>query len=437
MTPRCAIPFSRDAERSARAPFRVAAKRAAVVALLAIAGCAPKSPTSAAKSADAAPVVVTVAPVGSVSLKRTIEVVGTLDAFKDVTLAPKVDGRVIRVRKDRGDAVQPGEVLLELDAKDYELDVEVARRALEAELAKLDLKALPAGEIDLEQVTAVAQARAQLDLDKKELDRTKTLDTRGVGARADLDAALTKVTVAEASKRLAETEARATLAHARRLRATLDLAEQRLRDTVIRAPVPDEWGAWAAAVGPGLAPLSYTVANRMVWEGEMVRGMPEKNVFRLVIAHILKLRVEVPERYGPDVAAGQPVRVQVDAFPDRTGVVTRVSPTVDTQNRTFQVEIEVPNGEGKFRLKPGGFARADIVTRTDSGVMTVPVESVVTFAGVNKVFVADGEKAKAIEVKLGQREKDWVEVIGTIHPGSKVVTSGFSQLVDGSSIRVR
>jgi multidrug resistance efflux pump len=375
-----------------RAPLRLA------VILLAVNGCSPKSPTSAAKTAEAQPVVVTLAPVGSVSLKRTVQVVGTLDAFKDVTLAPKVDGRVIRVRKDRGDAVHPGEVLLELDAKDYELDVEVARRALEAELAKLDLKALPPGDIDIEQVTAVAQARAQLDLSKKELERTKTLDNRGVGARADLDSALTKVTVAEATKRLAETEARATLAHSRRLRATLDLAEQRLRDTVVRAPVPDEWGAWAAVVGPGFSPLTYTVANRMVWEGEMVRSMPEKNVFRLVIAHVLKLRAEVPEKFGPEVRAGQPVEVRVDAFAGRAfaGIVTRVSPTVDTHNRTFQVEIEGPNCDPKFKLKAGGFAQADILTRTDAGVMTVPVESVVTFAGVNKIFVADGETAKAI-----------------------------------------
>jgi multidrug efflux pump subunit AcrA (membrane-fusion protein) len=432
-------PYLPPVSDASQTRLRRVANRVAVVALVALAGCSPKTATSAAKPAEAAAVPVTVAPVGSVSLKRTVQVVGTLDAFKDVTLAPKVDGRVVRVRKDRGDVVQPGEVLLELDSADYVLDVEVARRALEAELAKLDLKALPPGDIDLEQVTAVAQARAQLDLARRELDRTKTLDSRGIGARADLDAAQTKVTVGEATKRLAETEARATLAHARRLRATLDLAEQRLRDTVIRAPVPDEWGAWAAVVGPGLAPMQYTVANRMVWEGEMVRGMPEKNVFRLVIAHILKLRVEVPERYGPEVAGGQPVEVRVDAFADRVfaGVVTRVSPTVDTQNRTFQVEVEVPNGEGRFKLKPGGFARADIHTRTDAGVLTVPVESVVSFAGVNKIFVADGEKAKAIEVKLGQREKDWVEVIGPVPAGAKVVTSGFSQLVDGSIIRVR
>ena len=77
------------------------------------------------------------------------------------------------------------------------------------------------------------------------------------------------------------------------------------------------------------------------------------------------------------------------------------------------------------------------LTRTDAGVRTVPVESVVTFAGVNKIFVADGDKAKAIEVKLGVRDKEWVEVIGVVPTGAKVVTSGFSQLVDGSSIRVR
>jgi multidrug efflux pump subunit AcrA (membrane-fusion protein) len=61
----------------------------------------------------------------------------------------------------------------------------------------------------------------------------------------------------------------------------------------------------------------------------------------------------------------------------------------------------------------------------------------VAFAGVNKIFVVDKDKAKAIEVQLGQRDKDWVEVIGNVPAGAKVITSGFSQLVDGSVLKVR
>jgi RND family efflux transporter MFP subunit len=219
------------------------------------------------------------------------------------------------------------------------------------------------------------------------------------------------------------------------MKSTLDKAEDKLRDTVLRVPVPDEWAAWAAAISPAAVPLRYTVASRMVWEGEMVRAMPEKNAFRLVITHVLKLRVAVPERNAPEVCVGQPVEVRADAGRDAVfpGRVSRVSPVVDVQNRTFLVEIVVPNGDG--RLKAGGFARAEILTHSDAGVVTVPPAAVVSFAGVNKVFLVDGEKAKAVEVRVGQRDKDWVEVIGPVPPGAKVITSGLSQVVDGSPIR--
>lgn len=154
---------------------------------------------------------------------------------------------------------------------------------------------------------------------------------------------------------------------------------------------------------------------------------------------ILKLRAAVPEKHAPDVRVGQPVEVRVDAYPDRvfSGIVARVAPTVDTLNRTFQVEIELPNRHPTARLKAGGFAKAEILMRTESGVVTVPPGAVVAFAGVTKVFLADGDRAKAVEVRLGPREKDWVEVIGPVPAAARVITSGFAQLVDGSPIRVR
>jgi multidrug efflux pump subunit AcrA (membrane-fusion protein) len=415
-------------------------RSALLLLLVAVPACAPKAADTGAKTGEQVPV--TVAALAPATLTRTVPVVGTLDPFKDVMLAPKVDGRVLRVARDTGDVVMPGDVLLELDTRDYQLEVEVARRGLEAELARLELTDLPDPAADpeklVEKVPSVVKAQATLEEAGRKVEQQKTLFDRGVGSKEDYAVVAAERKVAEANLRQTKTESRAALAGTRRLKANLEQAEQRLRDAVLRAPVPDDWAAWAAVVGPGATPLRYTVASRMVWEGEMVRSMPEKNVFRLVIAHVLKLRAAVPEKHAPDVKIGQAVVVRVDAhdhpFP---GVVTRVSPTVDTLNRTFQVEVEVPNCDAAARLKPGTFARAEIETRTDTGVLAVPPGAVVTFAGVTKVFVADGDKAKAVEVQLGQRAREWVEVIGPVPPGAKVITSGFSQLVDGSPIRIR
>jgi multidrug efflux pump subunit AcrA (membrane-fusion protein) len=376
-----------------------------------------------------------------VTLPRTVAVVGTLDPYREVTLAPKVDGRVLRVRRDIGDAVYPGQVLLELDDHDYRLEVEVARRGLETELARLELAEVPGAATDLaklvEAVPTVVRARAQAEEAARKVQKQTRLLNQGAGSSEDVAVVEAERKVADAALRQSQTEARAAVVNARKLQAALEQAEQRLRDTVVRAPVTDEWAAWAAALGPAV-PFRYAVAQRMVWEGEMVRAMPEKNVFKLVVCHPLKLRAAVPEKHAPEVRPGQVVAVKVEAF-DRPfrGVVSRVAPTVDPLNRTFGVEVDVPNNDPRAALKPGSFARAEVETRTDDNVLTVPPAAVVTFAGVTKVFVADGDKARAVEVRVGRRDRDWVEVAGALQPGVRVITSGQTQLVDGSAIRVR
>ena len=382
---------------------------------------------------------VTVADAKPVALRRTVPVVGTLYPYEDVTLAPKVGGRVLRVLKDVGDRVGPGDALMELDATEYRLAVEQARPAFEAELRKLKLAVLPATDAAFEKhlptVDAVVEARANQELAASELKRIETEIGSGVGSKQALDSAVNRLAVARTRVLLAETDARVTLANARRLKAGLEDAERRLADTKLNAPSPDEWTTWLKELGPTTTPLKYAVAQKMVSAGEMVQSMPVTNCYRLVIDHVLKLTVAIPEKHSPEVAIGQAVEIRVEAYPTRKfdGVVARISPTTDAGNRTFGVVIAVRNGDGK--LKAGGFATADIVVRSDT-VVTVPSDALVQFAGVNKVFIVNGDKAKAVELTVGTRDKDWVEV-GGVPAGAKVITSGQSQLVDGSLIRIR
>lgn len=402
--------------------------RILILLVIAAVGCAPKK--EAATSTEPKPISVTVAPVKPQAIRRTVVVVGTLNGYEEVILAPKVEGRVIAIRADVGDVVAPGTTLLELETSDYELAIVEARQALNAELAKLGLIALPAGEFDVETVPAVKKMAVALEDAARKFKQKKNLYETKAASKDEYDVAETEVRLAEATKVQTATEAKAILAAARLKKASLDLAEQKLRDCKLTVPTP---------VGTTAAPtrVKYAIAERMLTEGTMVRSMPVTNAFKLVLAHALKLRVNVAERHAPDVKVGQSAEVVADAVPGKTfnGKIVRVNPSVDPTNRTFQVEIEVPNADGQ--LKCGGFAKAAILTRTEADVPTVPPESIVTFAGVNKVFVLDGDKAKAVEVQIGTREKAWVEVRGPLPPAAAVVTSGQTQLVDGSLVKVR
>lgn len=400
--------------------------------------CAPKPPATTANS-DTKPVAVTVAEAKPMPLRRTVPVVGTLYPYEDVMLAPKVGGRVLRAPVEIGDRVGPGGLLLELDPTEYKLAVDQARPAFEAELRKLKLTELPATDAAFEplilRVDAVAEARANADLADSEMKRVEKEVAGGVGSRQAYDSAVNRVAVARTRIQVAETEARVTLANARRLKAALEDAERRLADTKLYAPNPPEWADWVEQLGPTTTPLSYAVAQRMVSPGSSVESMPLTNCYRLVIDHALKFGVAIPEKHAPEVALNQKVELKVDAYPGKVfdGFVARISPTTDAASRTFGVVIGVRNNDG--RLKSGGFATGDIVTRTDT-VVTVPPDALVSFAGVNKVFVVEGEKVRAAEVTVGTRDKDWLEVTG-VPAGAKVVTTGQSQLVDGSPVRVR
>lgn len=399
-----------------------------VLSLVLLVGCSPKKDANV--STEAPPVVVTVAPVKLQSLLRTVSAVGTLHGYEEVVLAPKVDGRVIAIRADVGDVVAPGTTLLELEATDYELSVVEAKQALIAELAKLGLNEIPTGEFDVESVPAVKRSSVALEEAGRKFKQKTDLFKRDAISKDEYDVAESEKRLAEATKTQVVTEAKAVLAAARLRKATLDLAEQRLRECKLVVPSP-------AGTTRDPKAMRYAVAERMLTEGSMVRAMPTTNAFRLVLAHALKLRVNVPERHSAEVKVGQTADVKADAMPGKTftGKIVRVNPSIDTANRTFQVEIEVPNAEGT--LKTGGFAKAEIQTRTDEAVPTVPPEAIVNFAGVNKIYVVDGNAAKAIEVQVGTREKSWLEIRGPVPPNATIVTSGHSQLVDGSKVKIR
>ena len=410
-------------------------KRLSLLAATLIAGCQPTDTVATKAERAALPTVtITTAPVTLRNVPRRLMLVGTLAGSEELTLSPKVDGRVLRIRADIGDLVYPGEVLLELDPVDLKLEADAARRGWEAELARLGLTALPVGEFLVEDVPMVQRSEVLLESARREMVRIKTLSANGSLSRREIDAAEQEFNGAAAAKRDAVTQAKALLASARLRNSNLEAAEQHLRDAVVVAPPVPAADAWGAALGAGFTPIRYAVSARMVSEGEMLRSNPVTNAFKLVLDYTLKLRAPVPEQYSPEVRIGQQVQVKVEAYAgaDFPGRITRVNPTVDPQTRTFQVEISIPNGAGK--LKAGGFARAFLTTRIDDGVRTVPPQAIVSFAGISKVFVIENNIAKAVEIALGTREQDWVEAIGPLPPNAVVAVSGFSQLVEGSPV---
>jgi membrane fusion protein (multidrug efflux system) len=139
---------------------------------------------------------------------------------------------------------------------------------------------------------------------------------------------------------------------------------------------------------------------------------------------------------APWISTGQPVQLYVDAYPDKafTGRMSRISPAVNTATRAFPFEALVPNGE--ILLKPGTFARVHIESGKLDDVMTLSFTSLQYRYGVNRVFVIDGDKVTARELKVGDRLGDRIEIVSGVKAGDRVAVTDVDKLADGQKVTV-
>jgi RND family efflux transporter MFP subunit len=183
------------------------------------------------------------------------------------------------------------------------------------------------------------------------------------------------------------------------------------------------------------APFDGGISQRFVGRGDFVHiGTP---LFYLVNDAVLKFIFQVPERYASYVEKKLPVKFNVDNYPGEifTGSVYLISPAVNTTSRAFGVGALVTNTD--FRLKASTFARGSLVLERGVETPVVPLESVVSFAGVTKVFVIEDNMARSRAVQVGRIRDGLQEIVSGVSPGAVVAVTGQSRLTDGASVTVQ
>ncbi|HQR05981.1 MAG TPA: efflux RND transporter periplasmic adaptor subunit [Gemmatales bacterium] len=384
-------------------------------------------PTSTAAKRDTSIITVTTFPLKTREVQRTIEAVGTFYGFDEVTISAKVEGRVRKLHHDVSDRVKPGELLIEIDPTDYELSVNQSEKSLQVEAAKMGVLEPPPAGVDVTQLPAVRQASIKMDNAKARLERAQAAGP--AVTKEDLMDRQAEVRITEAEYQNQILQMKAIWATVLMKKEALAMSRQQLKDTQIFAATP------ISSIPLVSNSISYVVTHRPVAEGTFVRVGTE--LCKLAIDQTLKLRLLVPERYGSEVKLGQRTMLYAASYSQPfEGKVTRINPAIETATRTFEVEVQVPNPQGK--LRPGGFAKAYIETHKDASAQVVPISALVSFAGITKIYVVDNGKAKAITVNLGVQTSDWVEILTPPLPkNAQVITSGQSALADGSPISIR
>ena len=389
--------------------------RVVVSAVVLLVPACSKGPAAKAGGKSDAVVPVQVEQVREESVRRTIEVVGTLAPEDQVTVSSEAEGRVSRIAADLGDRVSAGQVLLELDREKSQYNLEQQHATLARALARYGATD-PANMPPIEKTPDVQKAQAELEQAQKAYERAKELNRRQLVATQGLEDAL-------AAQQTKQASYDASLQNAKNLRADIDasqaavkIADRQVRDTTIRAP------------------FDGYVEKRLVNLGEYVRV--QTPVMSVVRVDPLKVIAEIPEKMAPWIEDGQAVDHLVDAYPEHpfVGKVARISPVVTSSTRAFPFEALVPNPEA--RLKPGTFARVRIVTAKVDQVRTLSFVALQYRYGVNRVFVVDGDHLAIRELKVGERLGERIEVLEGVKPGETVAITGVDKLEDGLKVKV-
>ncbi len=387
---------------------------ALLAAGLACAGCT-KGGNPQAASEERPDKAVTTEAVKEESVRRPIEVVGTLAAEDQVTVSSQADGAVVKILVDLGDRVRAGQILVELDREKLEYSLEQQRAALARALASYGASS-PEERPTIERTPDVQMAAAELSQAKQAFDRAQELHKRQLVPKQTLDDAEATLGAKQAAYESSRQGARNLGADIDASNAMLKLAERRLRDASIRAP------------------FDGYVQKRLVSLGEYVQS--ETPIMTIVRVDPLKVTAEIPERMAPWIEVGQPIELRVDAYPEQTftGKVSRISPAVNTQTRAFPFEALVPNDAA--RLKPGTFARVRFETALVERIVTIPYSAMQYRYGVNRAFVVRDNHLTARELKIGDRVGDRIEILGGVEPGDLLALTDVDNLTDGLAVTV-
>lgn len=183
---------------------------------------------------------------------------------------------------------------------------------------------------------------------------------------------------------------------------------------------------------PVESPIDGMVGRVYVDVGTSVS--PQTPVGLVVDMDSVKVKINVVEKDLPRIKKGQAAKATLDAYPGETfdGVVEKVSPVVDLTSRTALIEVRIPNTG--HRLKPGMFARLNILVDTKEDVLIIPRDALIKENSSHYVFVIRDTKAYRRKIEIGLHENNKFEAVKGLSEGELVVTMGNARLKEDDTI---
>ena len=351
------------------------------------------------------------------TIVESITANGKIQPETEVKISPEVSGEIVQLTVKEGDHVDKGQLLLRIKPDIYVSQRDRSVAAISSARARL------------------AQSEAQFLQADLSFKRTKQLFEEQTMSKSEFEQA-------EATYSVAKAEVDAARYAVISSEASLKEANENLVKTSIYSP------------------MSGTVSMLLVELGERVVGtgmMTGTEVMRVADLSRMEAQVEVNENDIPRVTLGDTAVITVDAYLDQKfrGVVTEIANSAKTtgvsadQVTNFDVKIlvlpesyrELEEKGNANPLRPGMSATVDIQTESKAGIIAVPIQSVTTRTDTTKfvvtpsdedirtiVFITDGQRALAKDVKTGIQDNSYIEILSGIAAGDRVISAPFSAI---------
>jgi RND family efflux transporter MFP subunit len=415
---------------------------------LLISGCGSEEQTQTGPKA----VPVKLQPLEMATLVDSSQYVGALEARERVNLAPRIDGRILRIFVQEGDQVVQGDPIVELEPTQQQEDVNAATENVNVEEARLGQVQAQLKEAEAEQARSAAEVErtkadiqdqeAQLKLAKINIERSKFLVEGGALPQQDLDdktrdldtqiarldarkealnASIKSLQAAEKRVEQAQANVGSQKASISRAEAELGSIRQPLAFNTIKAPITGRVGSF-----------NQRKVGDVINFGEVITTITDNREFNLNIG--------IPTEERSRLKLGLPVEVMnEDGSPGIRGAVSFISPLVDSNSQSILTKITFPN-DGSLRDRQ--YVRVRVIWQTRPGLL-VPTTAVSTLGGQRFVFVAkqeetpEGEQklvAEQIPIQVANIQGQSFQVISGLKPGDKIAVNRILDLKDGTYI---
>ena len=326
------------------------------------------------------------------NIERRIAYLGNLEAYQEVKVYSTIPTRITEINVDINDQVKAGDVLAVVD------NIKIKQAVIQAE-------------------AGLQSIQAQFENILTEWKRVKKLYQENAVSQSQHDAI-------NAQKEAAEAAVNQT-------KAGLKSAREQLNDSYIKAPI------------------SGIISSRTYNVGDQTS--PQMPVFTIVQMDKIKINIDIVEGQVDKTAVGQKAYITVDTYPGEifTGKVNTIYPTINPMTRTVKCEIVIDNPDS--RLKPGGFARVEIVVEQHNDVLLVPKYAIIEKTSLEYlggeithtrvktekyVFIVKDNVAEMREIDTDITSNNYTEVTSGLEFGDSIVTIGQYDLSDSALVEI-